>query len=123
MGKRITLILSAALLASCGGLAHPTSNDGATAGNPNGQNPGTKTLIVNVARTNLMVGDTVSITGSLGGAPLQNTGLLHTSSSDTSVATVGGPVIRARSVGMAIISITYDGYQPYSPIYISVIPR
>jgi plastocyanin len=113
---------AAFLAAACGGLSHPLSNDGADSGNPVGANPGTTILTLNVANTSLTVGDTVSITGSLGGAPLQNTGLFNAVSSDPSVATVGGVVIFARSVGSTTISASYSGYQASPPIDIAVLP-
>ncbi|MFI5230918.1 MAG: hypothetical protein ACHQSE_00275 [Gemmatimonadales bacterium] len=112
---------AAVLAAACGTLSHPVSNDGADAGYPTGANPGTTILTLNVATSSVMVGDTVSITGSLGGAGLQNNGLFSATSSDPSVATVGGFVIFGRSVGSTTITASYSGYQA-SPIDISVLP-
>jgi len=66
-------LLLVAGAASCGVLAHPTSNDGALAGNKNGINPGTQTLYVTAGRSDIAVGDTTSFTGSLGGATIVNT--------------------------------------------------
>lgn len=122
MQMRFLTTGAALILAGCGGLSHPVSNDGADSGNPLGANPGTTTLTVYVANTSLTVGDTASITGSLSGAPLQNTGLFSATTSDSSVATVGGPVIFARSVGSAQITVSYGGYTAYSPIDIAVVP-
>ena len=113
---------AALVAAACGGLSHPLSNDGADSGNPVGANPGTTILTLNVATSSLTVGDTVSITGTLGGAALQNNGLFQATTSDSSVATVGGVVIFARSVGTATISASYNGYQASSPIDIAVVP-
>lgn len=120
LGAVATMLLST-FAASCGVLAKPVSNDGSDANNPIGANPGTQVLTVSVARSVLMVGDTVSITGTLGGAALMNNGLLTTVSSDPNVASVGGPVVFARSVGTVQIIVTYSGYQS-SPIGVSVTP-
>lgn len=113
-------LLMVACAASCGVLAHPTSNDGALAGNKNGINPGTQTLYVTAGRSDIAVGDTTGITGSLGGAMIVNTGLLHTTSSDSSVAVALGMTIFGRSVGSATIGVVYDGYVASSPISVSV---
>jgi plastocyanin len=113
---------AALILAGCGGLSHPISNDGADKGNPLGINPGTNTLTVYVDNSSLTVGETATINGSLSGAALQNTGLFNTTSSDSSVATVGGSVIFARSVGMASINVSYGGYTAAAPIDIAVLP-
>lgn len=122
MQLRFLTVVMALAAAACGTLSHPLSNDGADAGNPVGANPGSTTLFVDVANSTLMVGDTTSITGSLGGSPLQNNGLFTATSSDSSVATVGGMVIFARSVGSTLINASYSGYQASSPIGISVVP-
>jgi hypothetical protein len=127
MRSRFAAALLSALMvacaASCGGLEHPTSNDGADANNPAGRNPGTLILNVSVGKSILMVGDTTSITGSVGGVTISSNGLLVTSSSDTSVVYVGGPLILARAVGTATISVAYSGYQASPPLTVSVIPR
>ena len=112
--------LLVAIAAACGVLAHPTSNDGALAGNKNGNNPGTQTLYVASGRSDIAVGDTTSITGSLGGAMIVNTGLLHTTSSDSSVAVALGMTIFGRSVGSATIGVVYDGHVAAQPISVSV---
>lgn len=114
------LMVGSMLIAACGGLSYPVSNDGADAKNPAGQNPGTQTLSISVARTNLMVGDTVSINGTVGGATISNNGLLHSTSTDSSVAVALGTVIFARSVGTAQIGVDYGGYTASTPISISV---
>src|ERR1019366_5472303 len=127
MRNRFTAGSAAALMmawaASCGLLAHPTSNDGADANNPAGSNPGTLILNVSVGKSILMAGDTTSITGSVGGVTISSNGLLVTSSSDTSVVYVVGPLILARAVGTATISVAYSGYQASPPLTVSVIPR
>lgn len=122
MRLRSVVAGGALIAAGCGGLSHPLSNDGSDGGNPVGANPGTNVLTLNVATTSLTVGDTVSITGTLGGAALENNGLFQATTSDSSVATVGGVVIFARSVGSATINASYNGYQASSPIDIAVVP-
>jgi plastocyanin len=126
MRNRLAAFSAAALMvacaASCGVLAHPTSNDGADAGNKNGTNSGTLTLNVSAARSDIAVGETTSIVGTLGGAAIENTGLLHTTSSDSSVAVAGGTVIYGRSVGSATIGVVYSGHVASPPIYVSVHP-
>jgi len=111
-----------ACVASCD-LSHPVSNDGNDTGFKSGANPGTFTLNVMVGKSILMVGDTTSIQGTVNGAAISSNGLLQTSSSDTTVASVGGQFILARGVGTAVISVSYSGYQASPPIYLSVIPR
>lgn len=122
MQLRFVTAGAALVAAACGNLSHPLSNDGSDSGNPVGANPGTTILTLNVASSSLTVGDTVSITGSLGGAAIQNNGTFQATSSDPSVATVGGVMILARSVGSASINASYNGYQASSPIGISVVP-
>jgi hypothetical protein len=126
MRSRVSGVSAVALMvlfvASCD-LSHPVSDDGNDIGNPEGHNPGTQTLTVTVGKSILMVGDTTSIVGSVGGAPISANGLLITTSSDSTVARVGGPFILATGVGMATISVSYSGYQASPPVYISVIPR
>ncbi|MGH7655173.1 MAG: cupredoxin domain-containing protein [Gemmatimonadaceae bacterium] len=122
MRLRFVTVGAALAAAACGNLSHPLSNDGADSGNPIGANPGSTTLFVDVDNSTLTVGETASITGSLGGAPLQNNGLFTATSSDSSVATVGGLTIFARSVGSAMINASYSGYHASSPIGISVVP-
>ena len=122
MQLRFVTAGAALVAAACGNISHPLSNDGADAGNPIGANPGSTTLFVDVDNATLTVGGTASITGSLGGSPLQNNGLFSATSSDSSVATVGGLTIFARSVGSAMINASYSGYNASSPIGISVVP-
>jgi plastocyanin len=114
------LVFSAAGVAACGGLAHPVSNDGNDANNPNGKNPGTNTLNLTVVNTNLAVGDTESVTGTYAGATLMNNGTFTVTSSDPSVVNVGGVSMQARSVGSATITASYATSQ--STITISVHP-
>jgi plastocyanin len=108
------------LAASCGGLAHPVSNDGADANNPNGANLGTTILTINASRSPLGVGDTASITGHLGGMPIFNNGAFQATSSDPSVLFVGGTSLFARSVGTATINASYNGYQASPPLTVTV---
>jgi plastocyanin len=122
MQLRFVTAGAALVAAACGTLSHPLSNDGSDSSNPVGANPGTTILTLNVASSSLTVGDTVSITGSLGGAAIQNNGTFQATSSDSSVASVGGVMILARSVGSASINASYNGYQASSPIGISVVP-
>lgn len=117
------LALAAVFAAGCGTLSHPINDDGADKGSPTGINPGTQTLAVSVGSNVLAVGDTVTINGSLNGAPLSNNGLLTVTSSDPSVATAGGTVIFARSVGQTTINVTFNGVTASPPIGIGVVPN
>jgi plastocyanin len=119
--RAIAALATVLVCASCLGLSHPLSDDGADANNPNGHNPGTQVLSVTIQRSLLMVGDTVSIVGSVNGVTISSNGLLVTSSSDPAVATVGGAVIFARGVGTATIDVAYSGYQASPPITVSVV--
>lgn len=115
-------LLMAACAAGCGVLAHPTSNDGSLAGNKSGINPGTQTLYVTAGKSDIAVGDTTGISGSLAGAAIVNTGLLHTTSSDSSVAVALAMTIFGRSVGTATIGVVYDGVMAAQPITVTVHP-
>jgi plastocyanin len=116
-------VAAAAFLgAACGGLAHPVSNEGADAGNPNGANPGTTILTINASRTPLSVGDTASIVGNVGGMPIANNGAFQSTSSDPSVLFVGGTALFARSAGTATINATYNGYAASPPLTVTVYP-
>jgi plastocyanin len=121
---RVRVLSAAATIfaASCGGLAHPVSNEGADAGNPNGANPGTTILTINASRSPLGVGDTASITGNVGGMPISNNGSFQATSSDPSVLFVGGTALFARSVGTATINATYNGYPATPPLTVTVYP-
>jgi plastocyanin len=114
-------LLVFASVAACGGLSHPVSNDGSDAGNTGGANPGTTTLTIS-ARSDLVVGDTASITGSLGGMAITNNGSFQATSSDPSVVFVGGISLFARSVGTATINAQDNGYQAALPVTVSVSP-
>lgn len=118
--RRVLAIFSV-LAAGCGGLSHPINDDGADKGSPTGINPGTQTLSVSVGSSVLAVGDTVWINGTLNGAPLTNNGLLSVTSSDSTVATAGGQVIFARSVGTATFNVTFNGVTA-PPLGIGVVP-
>jgi plastocyanin len=111
---------AAVLLNGCGWLAHPTNNDGALSGNPNGANPGTTILTINASRSPLGVGDTASIMGSVGGMPITNNGAFTATSSDPSVLFVGGTSLFARSVGTVTINASYNGYQASPPLLVTV---
>lgn len=122
MRVRVLAAASVFGVAACGVLAHPVSNDGADAGNPNGNNPGTTILTINASRSPLLVGDTATITGSVGGLPISNNGAFQSTSSDPSVLFVGGTALFARSVGTATINASFNGYVAPMPLTITVYP-
>jgi plastocyanin len=126
MRKRLAAFSAAALMvacaASCSVLAHPVSNDGNDASNPNGANPGTMSLTINASRSSLGVGDTASIIGTIGGQTVVNNGLFTSTSSDPSVLWVAGTFMWARSVGTVTINAVYSGYQATQPMTVSVHP-
>jgi plastocyanin len=112
MRARVFAISAAwVLLASCGVLAHPVSNDGSDTGNPNGVTSGGTMLTISASRSNLGVGDTASILGSVGGQAIANNGSFVATSSDPTVLFVGGTSMFARSVGSVTITATDNGYQ------------
>lgn len=108
------------IAASCGGLTHPVSDDGADKGNTGAANTGAQILTVNVGRTDFAVGDTTSIQGTLSGATIVNNGGLHTTSSDSSVAYARGQVIYGYSVGTVTIGVNYNGIDASQPITVSI---
>jgi plastocyanin len=109
MRRIIPSVLLIACLAACGGLAHPLSDDGNDITNPVGQNPGTHTLTMSVAQTDLGVGDSEAMTVMYDGASVQS-GLPITSvNSDPSVIGSGGLGVLALSVGTATLAATYQG--------------
>jgi plastocyanin len=104
------LTLSAVGIAACGALAHPVSNEGNDANNPNGRNPGTPTLSLSADRTDLGVGDMQIITATYNGAVLNGGGATPTSTvSDPGVISGGAFSAHALSVGGATIAAAYQG--------------
>jgi len=114
--------LLAACAASCGGLEHPVSNDGADARNPNGASGGTTILTISASKSNLGMGETASIMGTVGGQAIANNGSFNSTSSDPTVLFVSGTYVAARSVGSVTINATYNGYQASPPITVWVHP-
>jgi plastocyanin len=108
-----TCAVSAAVLfsASCGVLAHPVSNDGSDTGNPNGLTTGGTILTISASRSNLGVGDTASIVGTIGQQAIANNGSFVATSSDPTILFVGGTSMFARSVGAVTVTATDNGYQ------------
>jgi hypothetical protein len=120
---RVVAATAVAACIGCGGLAHPQSDDGNDKGNPTGINPGQQTLIVNIAKTTLNIGDTISFVPTFNGAALTNNGSVATGNSDTTVVRVGGFLITARALGSATISVSYGSYAASPPLGITVVAR
>ena len=108
---------------ACGNLAHPLSDDGNDAGNPNGHNPGSATLTVAIQKTVLYVGDTLSFVPSFNGAALINNGSVTTANSDTTVIRVGGFKVTALAIGSATVNVSYGNYSATPPLGITVVAR
>lgn len=105
-----TLVLSAAGVAACGGLAHSVSNDGNDVTNPLGQNPGTPTLSLTATTNTVPVGSGVPITPTYDGQVLINNGSVPPAAvSDSSVISGSAFGVLGLSVGGATITATYQG--------------
>jgi plastocyanin len=103
------MLLLCLVAAGCSGLAHPVSNDGSDGSSFNA--PRTPTITAMVVNSDIAVGDTETVVVTMNGTLLANNGLLTVTSSDSTVVRVGGTQFRGISVGSAILTATYSGYQ------------
>jgi plastocyanin len=105
---RTTVVIAALLVSACGGLAHPTSNDGNDAGNPSGVNSGaTPTLSLISDSSSIAVGSGTAIHVYYNQAPLVSTSIIMASSDSTVV----GCCAFGESVGSATLTYFYNGLQ------------
>ena len=96
------------LACGCGGLAHPLSNDGNDAGNPQGANSGaTPTLSLAADSAAIAVGSGTAVHVYYNQQPLTSTSIIVASSDSTVV----GCCAFGTSVGSATLTYSYNGLQ------------
>lgn len=96
-----------ALLPACGGLAHPTSNDGLDGP---GESVGTPSVSYSISNQAPKVGETVNVSVFANGQPVATNTGSNVTSSDQSVLVGTAGFYRAVSVGSSTIGISYGTY-------------